>query len=457
MNILFRIMSANVLLAIAFAAPAAHAQARSQSQRRPGEEVSRTTLSRTNRLFGAKRYREAREGLERILRTEKYRDDPEFHFQYGVCLYSETPPRTERARKEFETAVELDQEFSAAYFWLARTFASADSRDRDIPRAKGYLLEAARTGYNVLGKLDGIPEFGGNASIVSPGFIRDLLWVHRADEPIFADSQDPFHIPRDLVLLEDDERREHWLRQQQRNFVQKLERDWKTASLLLHSSVREESDAGLDLYTEIAERIQTYRPKINQPEFRLALERVEESMGELLPWVKTTLIERFVGKGDEILASMRASLGARDFDAVLLKHSKLLLPLTDLMIHVDEDFTDASNVIRSKGEEFQERALVMSEIESLRLEVRGIVIEEPRSGEQDPDKRIAIIWNGSETAEMDPPLAGWVPRQRKYGIGSTIYQIAELTVTQINRSKVICLYKDRYEVDLPLKQRGEER
>ncbi|MCZ6603175.1 MAG: hypothetical protein O6952_09225 [Planctomycetota bacterium] len=457
MKILFRIMSANVLLAIACAAPAAYAQNRSQSQRRPGEEVSRTTLSRTNRLFEAKRYQEAKAGLERILRTEKYRDDPEVHFQYGVCLYSETPPKTERARKEFETAVELDQEFSAAYYWLARTYASADSSDRDIPRAKSYLLEAARTGFNVLGKLDEIPEFGGNSSIVSPGFIRDLLWVHRADEPIFADSQDPFYIPRELVLLEDDERREHWLRQQQRNFVRKLERDWETASLLLHSSVREDSDAGLDLYTEIAERVQTYRSKIDQPEFRLALERVEESMRELLPWVKTTLLERFWSKGNEILASMRTSLGARDFTAVLLKQSKLLLPLTDLMIHVDEDFTDASNEIRSRGEEFHERALIMSEIESLRLEVLGIVIEESPSGKRDPDKRIAIIWNGSETAERDPPPAGWVPRQRKYAIGSSIYQIADLTVTQINRSKVICLYKDRYEVDLPLKQRGEER
>ncbi|MCZ6603176.1 MAG: hypothetical protein O6952_09230, partial [Planctomycetota bacterium] len=140
-----------------------------------------------------------------------------------------------------------------------------------------------------------------------------------------------------------------------------------------------------------------------------------------------------------------------------------LYPLTNSMIATDEDFTDVAQEILGKGSTLHEEAQVGKEIQALQLEVVGIVIADglDELDEFGKDtgkrKRSTIILNKTEEykgTEETVPLT-WAPKQRKYFIGSTIIQIADLKIQEIERTKVICLYKDRYEIDLDLKKRGE--
>lgn len=427
--------------------------------------VPASTVSSTERHFEQRRWAEAKGGLEDILKDERYGDDPRFNFMYGKCLLQTGAIKD--ARKRFSIVKERDETFAKAYFGLARTYAKPAGPDSpaDIPRAKENLLEAMNLGFDVLGRLEQTLEFVGVEEIQGAQFTRKLLEAQVRFKFVNLDRTDPFNVPLELKTPPPGSLTSRtWNRKRQEAFVRRMEELWAEASRLIKMADPEQVEIGLDRYTELVREISVSGEMITQPEYRVRLQVVKTEMEERKRYIKGKILERFVAQGKKILTAMKVALNNKEFDEVIRIFEEELVALADNMVITDEDFRDIANEILGKGEVMLEKALVGKEIEALQLEVLGVIISpdtieiDPEGNETGMHKRATIILNKTETwtHEERPQPENWPP-QRKYFIGNSVGQIKELKIQKIERTKVVCLYKERYEIDLDLKVRDVEK
>lgn len=228
------------------------------------------------------------------------------------------------------------------------------------------------------------------------------------------------------------------------------EKRWAEVRTLIYAEEADRKDRGLLIYEALRKEIALSGSRVSRSPLRARVQKIQRGMEEEWGAIKWVYMEREMGEAKAILEEMERSLDGSEFEEVFRLHNDELLPLTEAIRQRDAGYGDLCDDVIFEGEGLCSSATNGIEEKKIAAEVRSIGLEvlsiDPPEGE-DAEWSVVIL-NRSEKAKTDPPPEGWKPEGRRYTVGSTIHQVEEMTIDRIETGKVVCIYKDAYEVDL---------
>jgi hypothetical protein len=239
-----------------------------------------------------------------------------------------------------------------------------------------------------------------------------------------------------------------WDLTKQKAAVEGWEKEWRAVDGLMTKG-GDGKDEGLDRYADLRGEVVRDLKRISDKTLGKRVEDLEAAMLERYAAIKWLILERLVRQGHKVLAVMDSTYMEKKYEDVLQTYEEDLEELAELMVAVDDDFHKVADDLREKGKVLRDDAAIGIEFRSLGLQIVSIDISENRSAQ-----RSAVILHRKEKPPADA-RDGWKPEGRRYVAGDQVHQLPSVKIGSIHRNRVVCIYKEKYSIDL-LQGDGQE-